>query len=63
MYHKNIIGRQAIWIVHIPSVPAVHGAIGCSQKSFKLVWRCHQVLPGFLTEGHLPRVPRQSRVS
>ena len=27
---------------------AVHGAMCCSQKSFKLVWRCHQFLSGFL---------------
>ena len=42
---------------------AVHGAMDCGQKSFKLVWRCHQLLPGFLTKGHLPRVLRQSRRS
>ena len=27
-------------------------------KSFKLVWRCHQLLFGFLDRGHLPRVSR-----
>jgi hypothetical protein len=31
--------------------PAVHGAM-----SFKLVWRCHQLLSVFLAKGHLPRV-------
>ena len=45
------------------SHPAVHGAMGCGQKSFKLVWRCHQLLSGFLAKGHLPRVSRQSRRS
>ena len=25
--------------------------------------RCHQFLPGFLVEDHLPRVSRQSRLS
>ena len=34
----------------------VHGAMGCGQESFKLVWRCHQLLSVFLAEGHLPRV-------
>ena len=27
-----------------------------AQTSFKLIWWCHQLLFGFLTEGHLPRV-------
>ena len=34
-----------------------------AKKSFKLVWRCHQLLSGFLAKGHLPRVSRQSRWS
>ena len=38
--------------------PAVHGAMGCGQKSFKLVWRCHRLLSGFLAIGHLPLVSR-----
>ena len=40
--------------------PVVHGAMGCGQKNFQLVWRCHQLLSGFLAKGHLPRVSRQS---
>ena len=40
---------------------AVHGAMGCDQESFKLVWRCHQLLSGFLAKGQLPRVSLQSR--
>ena len=42
--------------------PAVHGAMGCGKKIFKLVWRCHQLLSWFLAKGHLPRVSRQSRL-
>ena len=34
-----------------------------AKKSFKLVWRCHQVLSGFLAKSHLPRVSCQSRRS
>ena len=34
--------------------PVVHGAMGCGQKNFQLVWRCHQLLSGFLAKGHLP---------
>jgi hypothetical protein len=34
----------------------------CGQKSFKLVWRCHQLLCGFLVNGHLPSVSRQSHL-
>ena len=41
----------------------VYEAIGCGLKSFKLVWRCHQLLSGFVTKGHLPRVSGQSRLS
>ena len=29
---------------------------GCSQKSVKLVWQCHQLLSGFLAKDHLPWV-------
>ena len=31
---------------------AVHGARGCGQKNFQLVWQCHQLLSGFLAKGH-----------
>ena len=41
-------------------IPVLHGAMG---KNFQLVWRCHQLLSGFLTKGQLPRVSRQSRRS
>ena len=34
--------------------------MGCGQKSFKLMWRCHQLLSGLLAKGHLPRVSRRS---
>ena len=40
-----------------------HVVHGLRQKSFKLMWRCHQLLSGFLAKGHLPRVTRQSRQS
>ena len=43
--------------------PVVHGTMGCGQKSFKLVWRCHQLLSGFLVKGQLPRVSQQSHRS
>ena len=48
------------WVVY---EPVVHGAMSCSQESFKLVWRCHQVLFGFLAIDHLPCFSRQSRMS
>jgi hypothetical protein len=34
--------------------------MGCGQKSFKLVWWCHQLLSGFLANDHLPQVSRLS---
>jgi hypothetical protein len=43
--------------------PVVHRTMGRGKKIFKLVWRCHQLLSGFLTKGHLPRVSCQSRRS
>ena len=50
-------------IVIFINTPAVHRVIGCGQKSSKLVWRCLQLLSGFLAKGYLPRVSRQSRRS
>ena len=29
-----------------------HGTMGCGQKSFKLVWRCYQLMSGLLAKGH-----------
>ena len=37
--------------------------MGWGQKSFKLVWQCHQLLSRFLVKGHMLRVSRQSRLS
>ena len=34
-----------------------------AKKSFRLVWRCHQLLSGFLSNDHLPRMRHQSRLS
>ena len=48
---------------HLYGYPAVHGAMGCGQKSFKLVRRCHQLLPAFQAKRHLLRVSRHSRRS
>ena len=45
----------------MPSCPWSHGR--CGQKSFKLVWRCHQLLSGFLAKGHLPRVASVTSVA
>ena len=36
-----------------------HGAMGFSQKNFKLVWRCHRLFSGFLAS-HLSQVLHQS---
>ena len=40
----------------------VHGTLGCVQRSVMIVWRCRQLLSGFLAKGHLPRVSRLSTV-
>ena len=46
-------------------LPAAGVAMDCSQikKAFKLEWRCHQLLSGFLVKGYLLRVSRQSCLS
>ena len=41
----------------VSSCPWSHGL---RKKKLQLVWRCHQLLSGFLAKGHLPRVSRQS---
>ena len=43
--------------------PAFHGTMVGSQKSARLVRRCHQLMSGFLAKGYLPPVSRQSRRS
>jgi hypothetical protein len=35
----------------------------CDQTSFKLLWRCHQLLSEFINKGYLPRVSPQLRLS
>ena len=37
----------------------VHGAMGCEQTNFTLVWRWHQLPSGFLPSGRLFRVSRR----
>ena len=37
--------------------------LAAAKNASKLGWRCHQILSGFLANGHLPRVSRQSRLS
>ena len=41
----------------MPSAP-VDGAMVCGQKSFKLVWRCHQLLANV----HLSRLPDEEAI-
>ena len=41
-------------------MPIVLRAMGYSQKNFKLVWWCHQLLTTFLAKGHLLQLSRQS---
>ena len=45
------------------SSPVAHGAMDCSQNTFKLIWRYHQLLSRFIVRDHLPRVSRQSPLS
>ena len=44
-------GRETLVVT---GLPAVLGAMDSGQKSFKLVWRCHQLLSWFLAKGSLP---------
>ena len=43
--------------------PCCHGAMGCDQNGFKLLWQCHPLLSGFLANRHLPRVSRQTHLT
>ena len=53
-------GNSTLWILFPQNNTTlywglvVHGAMGCGQKIFQLVWRCHQLLSGFIAKGHLP---------
>ena len=50
-----------MYVLYVQLVPlVVHGTMHWGKKSCILVWRCHQLLPGFLANGHLPRVSRLS---
>ena len=42
--------------------PAFHEALSCGQIC-RPIWRCHQVMCGFLANHHLHRVSRQSDLS
>jgi len=53
-------GYSMPWNVSWPSCPWSNWL---RPKKIQLVWKCHQVLSGFLAKGHLPRVSRQSRRS
>ena len=41
-------------------IPCCPRSSGLPQKSFKLVWWCHQLLSGFLAKDNFPGVSRQS---
>ena len=43
--------------------PVVREAMHCGQKIVTIVWRCHQLLFGFLARGTFPRVSRESHLS
>ena len=57
----SILFIKRVFNFSMPCCPWSHA--GCGQKSFKIAWRCHQLLTGFLAKGHLPQVSRQSRRS
>ena len=42
--------KKYIWNQYIT---AIHGATGCSKKSFKQIWQCHQLLSGFPSQKSL----------
>ena len=53
--------NAAVNLSWCPCCPWSHG--DCSQKSFKLVWRCNQFLSRFLAKGQLPLLLGQSNQS
>ena len=61
---QNIIKNIFVSIYFIIDIlPAVCGVMHCGQKSFKVVWRCQQILSGFLAKAYLSLVSRQPRLS
>ena len=62
LQNKTKLGK--IFVVYNMIEPVVNGAMDCGKKkkTFKLVWRCQQLLSGFLTNGRFSRVSRQSRL-
>ena len=48
LFHKSELAHKHHFY------PAFHGAMGCSQKSFMLVWQRHQLMSMFQVNGHLP---------
>ena len=58
---RNVISSQLILNINRP---VMHGYTGhCQKQSLMLLWLCHQILSGYLANGHLPRVSRQSPLS
>ena len=51
------------WSVKKLWTPTIQGTTDSGQKNVKLMWRCHQLLSGFLDNGNLSRVSRQSCLS
>ena len=47
-------GSPTVYAGALPTeLPIVHGTMSCSQKSLMLVWWYHQLLSGFLVNGHI----------
>ena len=59
----TIFNKKKRILAFVSHLVVVHGAMGCREKNLQYVWRCHQLLSGFLAKGHSPRVSRQSRRS
>ena len=43
LFHHSVLKHVEFSFIKLKLYLAVHGGMGCSQKSFKLVWRCAPV--------------------
>ena len=57
---RSLCSYNTFIVRHIVSSLLSMEPWAAAKKNFQLVWRCHQLMSGFLAKGHLPRVSRQS---
>ena len=60
---RRLYNEEIHSLCHSPKIVLSQEPWTVTKRSFRLVWRCHQLLSEFLLKCHLPRVSRESRLS